>query len=63
MNQESLNFVPRYYSMDQNAITFNAMMDSRYLLVPIVDEDEGGIVAYAVSQDHADALVKRLNKT
>ncbi len=31
-------------------------------LVPIVDEDEGGIIGYALSANFADRIVSALNK-
>jgi len=56
---------PRFYAMnglDKQIKTDAQKALNSDLLVPIVDEDAGGIIAYARGEDHARTLINALNK-
>lgn len=46
-----------YQDMNETNLTYLRPAD----LVPIVSEYDGGIIAYAVDRDHAEAMVRALN--
>ena len=52
----------RWWWMDMSDKNMDDMIRTRNDLVAICDEDAGGIVAYALGEDHANAIVHHMNK-
>lgn len=52
---------PRWHWQDLNDGNLADVQRDIESLVPIVDQEAGGIIAYALGEEHADAIIKKLN--
>lgn len=51
-----------WFWQDMSTTNMTDMIRTRHDLVPICDQEAGGIVAYALGEDHANAIVTHMNK-